>query len=250
MRSIRAKSLLIDLLFTAIPLPHRDDARSLIPRCMGYDNQTPGQQAQGDETFFPVSKAVVFEGDARPGKDLLGILEAETVLSEVLLFLRLVPFVFHSRSQSIVALFVVTHKQAGPRTRICLLAFTEIAGGTPPNRIESSLATSMAKSQKLLPPIHPGEILRADFMEPLRLSMNRLALDLRVPVTRIAEIVHERRGITPDTALRLARYFNTSAGFWLNLQSTYDLEVATDRLSRTIEREGRPASFAARTATS
>src|SRR5437588_7604766 len=96
MRSIRAKSLLIDLLFTPIPFPHRDDARSLIPRCVGYDNQAPGQQAQGDETFFPISKAVVFEGDARPGKDLLGILEAETVLSEVLLFLRLVPFVFHS----------------------------------------------------------------------------------------------------------------------------------------------------------
>jgi antitoxin HigA-1 len=103
----------------------------------------------------------------------------------------------------------------------------------------------MAKSQKLLPPIHAGEILRAEFMEPLRLSMNRLALDLRVPVTRIAEIVHERRGVTPDTALRLARYFNTSDGFWLNLQSSYDLEVAQDKLSRTIEREVRPASFAA-----
>jgi addiction module HigA family antidote len=103
----------------------------------------------------------------------------------------------------------------------------------------------MAKSQKLLPPIHPGEILRTEFMEPLRLSMNRLALDLRVPVTRVAEIVHERRGITPDTALRLARYFDTSAGFWLNLQSAYDLEVAQDKLARTIEREVRPASFAA-----
>jgi addiction module HigA family antidote len=102
----------------------------------------------------------------------------------------------------------------------------------------------MPKSQKLLPPIHPGEILRADFMEPLSLSMNRLALDLRVPVTRIAEIVHERRGVTPDTALRLARYFNTSAAFWLNLQSAYDLEVAQDKLSRLIEREVRPASFA------
>lgn len=101
----------------------------------------------------------------------------------------------------------------------------------------------MAKSQKPLPPIHPGEILRADFMEPLQLSMNRLALDLRVPVTRIAEIVHERRGITPDTALRLARYFNTSPGFWLNLQSAYDLEVAQDKLSRVIEREVRPAPF-------
>ena len=101
----------------------------------------------------------------------------------------------------------------------------------------------MAKSQKLLPPIHPGEILRADFMEPLGLSMNRLALDLHVPFTRVAEIVHERRGITPDTALRLARYFNTSAGFWLNLQSAYDLEVAQAKLSRSIEREVHPASF-------
>ena len=102
----------------------------------------------------------------------------------------------------------------------------------------------MAKSHKLLSPIHPGEILRAEFMEPLRLSMNRLALDLRVPVTRIAEIVHERRGITPDTALRLARYFNTSAAFWLNLQTAFDLEVAQDKLSRTIEREVQPASLA------
>ena len=102
----------------------------------------------------------------------------------------------------------------------------------------------MAKSQKPLRPIHPGEILRADFMEPVGLSMNRLALDLRVPVTRISEIVHERRGVTPDTALRLARYFDTSAGFWLNLQSAYDLEVAQDRLSRVIEREVRPASLA------
>ena len=101
----------------------------------------------------------------------------------------------------------------------------------------------MAKREKLLPPIHPGEILRADFME-FGLSMNRLALDLRVPVTRIAEIVHERRGITPDTSLRLARYFNTTQGFWLNLQSSYDLEVAQDKLSRTIEREVRPSSFA------
>lgn len=103
----------------------------------------------------------------------------------------------------------------------------------------------MAKREKVLSPIHPGEILRADFMEPLGLSMNRLALDLRVPVTRIAEIVHERRGITPDTALRLARYFNTSAGFWMNLQTAYDLEVAEDKLSRTIEREIRPCSVSA-----
>ena len=97
----------------------------------------------------------------------------------------------------------------------------------------------MAKSVRLRP-IHPSEILREDFMKPLGISMNRLALDLRVPVTRISEIVHERRGITPDTALRLGRYFNTSARFWMNAQSSYDLEVAQDELQRTIERDVRP----------
>lgn len=102
----------------------------------------------------------------------------------------------------------------------------------------------MPAKSKLLSPIHPGEILRLDFMEPLGLSMNRIALDLRVPVTRIAEIIHRRRGITPDNALRLARYFNTSAGFWLNLQSAYDLEIAQDKLSRVVEREVRPANQA------
>lgn len=102
----------------------------------------------------------------------------------------------------------------------------------------------MKKKEKLLPPIHPGEILREEFMLPMELSMNRLALDLRVPVTRIAEIYHERRGITPDTALRLARYFNTTGRFWLNLQAAYDLEVAEDELARDIEREVRPAASA------
>ncbi len=97
----------------------------------------------------------------------------------------------------------------------------------------------MAKAEKL-PPIHPGEILREDFMKPLGISMNKLALDLHVPVTRIAEIVHGRRAVTPDTALRLARYFNTSARFWLNAQAAYDLEVAEDQLQRTIERDVRP----------
>ncbi len=97
----------------------------------------------------------------------------------------------------------------------------------------------MTKRGKL-PPIHPGEILREDFMVPFGLSMNRLALDLHVPVTRIAEIVHERRGITPDTALRLGRYFNTSASFWLNAQVAYDLEVAQDELQPAVERDVRP----------
>ena len=98
----------------------------------------------------------------------------------------------------------------------------------------------MRKTGKPLPPIHPGEVLREDFMAPLKLSMNKLALDLHVPVTRIAEIVHERRGVTPDTAMRLARYFNTSARFWLNLQAAYDLEVAEDELEQTVNREVRP----------
>lgn len=93
---------------------------------------------------------------------------------------------------------------------------------------------------KTLAPIHPGEILREDFMRPLSLSMNRLALDLHVPVTRIAEIVHGRRSITPDTAMRLGRYFNTTARFWLNAQASHDLEVAQDELQRNIEREVRP----------
>jgi addiction module HigA family antidote len=82
----------------------------------------------------------------------------------------------------------------------------------------------MPKTKKLMPPVHPGEILREDFMKPLGLSVNRLALDLHVPATRIGEIVNERRRITAETALRLARYFQTNAEFWLNLQNFYDLE--------------------------
>jgi addiction module HigA family antidote len=97
----------------------------------------------------------------------------------------------------------------------------------------------MPKSKKL-PPIHPGEILREDYMVPLGLSMNKLALALHVPVPRIAEIVHERRSITPDTALRLARYFNTTARFWLNLQAAYDLEVAEDKLAHKIAQHVQP----------
>lgn len=93
---------------------------------------------------------------------------------------------------------------------------------------------------KKLKPVHPGEILREEYMKPLGLSMNKLALDLHVPVTRIAEICHERRGISTDTALRLARYLNTSAGFWVNLQWRYELDVAEDLESAKIAREVRP----------
>ena len=98
----------------------------------------------------------------------------------------------------------------------------------------------MRRAKKRLPPIHPGEILREDFLKPLGLSMNRLALDLHVPVTRVAEIIHERRSITPDTALRLGRYFHTSPRFWLNAQAAYDLEVAQDQLEGVVAREVRP----------
>ena len=76
-----------------------------------------------------------------------------------------------------------------------------------------------------MPPVHPGEVLREDFMKPLGLTVNSLALELHVPATRIGEIVHERRRISAETALRLARYFNTNAEFWLNLQNFFDLEV-------------------------
>lgn len=99
---------------------------------------------------------------------------------------------------------------------------------------------------KKLKPVHPGEILSEDFMKPHKLSMNKLALDLRVPVTRIADIVAERRGITANTALRLARYFKTTPQFWLNLQSRYDLEITEDEHLAKIERDVQPLETVAR----
>jgi antitoxin HigA-1 len=99
-----------------------------------------------------------------------------------------------------------------------------------------------------LKPVHPGEILLEEFLKPLNLSANALALDLHVPVTRIAEIVHERRGITPETALRLAKYFDTTPEFWVNLQARFDLESVRDREQTRISREVQPLS--ARTASS
>ncbi len=104
----------------------------------------------------------------------------------------------------------------------------------------------MAKREKLMAPVHPGEILREDFMKPLGLSVNKLALELHVPATRIGEIVHERRRVTADTALRLARYFQTNAEFWLNLQNFYDLEVSRrEGTVSEIERQVQPAELAA-----
>jgi addiction module HigA family antidote len=90
-------------------------------------------------------------------------------------------------------------------------------------------------------PIHPGEFLREDFLLPLGLSANALALALRVPVTRISEIVRERRGITADTALRLARYFGTTPDFWMKMQMSYDLALASREVTARIEVEIFPA---------
>ena len=97
---------------------------------------------------------------------------------------------------------------------------------------------------KLLPAIHPGEILLEEFISPLGISINHLARELRVPVTRMSQIVNERRGITADTALRLGRYFGNSAQFWINLQKAYELEVAERSAGAVIERDVRPRDAA------
>jgi antitoxin HigA-1 len=101
-------------------------------------------------------------------------------------------------------------------------------------------------ASRKLPPIHPGEILFEEFMKPLGVSINGLARELYVPVTRVAEIVHCKRSITADTALRLARYFGTTPGFWANLQANYDLEVAHRDSAKDIERRVQPLSAAVR----
>ncbi len=103
----------------------------------------------------------------------------------------------------------------------------------------------MARQKRELPPVHPGEILSEEFLKPLGLSQNQLALALRVPGNRINAIVAGRRAITADTALRLGRYFGTSPQFWINLQARYDLESTMDRLAARIDREVRPRGRAA-----
>jgi len=90
-----------------------------------------------------------------------------------------------------------------------------------------------------LKPVHPGEILLEEFLNPMNLSQNRLALDIRVPARRINEIVHGKRRITADTALRLAQFFGNSAQFWLGLQMDYDLDVAKLHIGPQIEQEVR-----------
>ena len=97
---------------------------------------------------------------------------------------------------------------------------------------------------KKLAPVHPGEILQKEFLEPMGLSQNRLALALGVPARRINEIVLGKRGITADTALRLARYFKMSPQFWLGLQMDYELDMAEDLLEGRLEKEVTPMSAA------
>ncbi len=91
--------------------------------------------------------------------------------------------------------------------------------------------------RKRLPPVHPGEILAEEFLKPLALSEYRLAKGLHVPARRINEIVHGKRSITADTALRLARFFRNSPRFWLNLQTAFDLDAEADRLGPTLTRD-------------
>ena len=96
----------------------------------------------------------------------------------------------------------------------------------------------------LLPPVHPGEVLRHDFLEPLGMSAHALALALRVPANRITMILAGERAVTAETALRLARHFGTSAGFWLNLQKTYELEVAERTSGERVRAEVMPRTAA------
>ena len=95
----------------------------------------------------------------------------------------------------------------------------------------------MPRQRRKQPAIHPGEILREEFLNPLGLSQSRLARDTHIPPRRVSQIVRGRRSVTADTALRLARYFGTSERFWLNLQTHYDLEVEKERLGDRLQRE-------------
>jgi antitoxin HigA-1 len=94
-------------------------------------------------------------------------------------------------------------------------------------------------STQRIPPLHPGEILLEEFLKPMGISQNRLALNLGVPPRRINEIVHGKRRITADTALRLGRYFGMSPQFWMGLQMDYDLDTEEDRLAKRLDREVR-----------
>jgi addiction module HigA family antidote len=109
------------------------------------------------------------------------------------------------------------------------------------SRLPTTTKTVRRTSKHRLPPIHPGEMLREEFLVPMGLSANALAIAIGVPATRVGEIVNERRGITADTALRLGRYFHMTAEFWMNLQSHYDLESARASIEKKICESVKPA---------
>ncbi|MCL4242388.1 MAG: HigA family addiction module antidote protein [Dehalococcoidia bacterium] len=102
------------------------------------------------------------------------------------------------------------------------------------------MSNSAITTDERLAPVHPGEILLEDFLKPLAMSQYRLAQAIGVPPRRINEIVHGKRAVSPDTALRLSRLFGLSDGFWINLQSRYDLDMARDRLGDRLDREVEP----------
>ena len=109
-------------------------------------------------------------------------------------------------------------------------------------KLPTTTKPRMRRYEDRMPPLHPGEMLREEFLVPMGLSANALALALCVPATRISEIVKERRGITGDTALRLGRCFGMTPEFWMNLQSTYDLETAREISEKHVRQSVRPAT--------
>jgi len=104
----------------------------------------------------------------------------------------------------------------------------------------TSRSSTTTENAGKLAPVHPGEVLLEEFLEPLGLSQNQVALDIRVHARRINEIVLGKRGVTANTALRLARYFGTTPQFWMGLQVEYDLDVEMDRMGDELDREVRP----------
>ena len=102
----------------------------------------------------------------------------------------------------------------------------------------------MKKAAKYRDPVHPGVILKADLLEPLGMSVNRLAAELHVPANRLSQIISGKRGISPDTSLRLARYFGFTPEYWLNMQAQYDLEIIRRQSIRQIEKEIKPREAA------
>jgi addiction module HigA family antidote len=123
----------------------------------------------------------------------------------------------------------------------CIVISHYFAGTKQP---EDTMPKTESKTKSATAPVHPGEILLEEFMKPLAISINGLALALRVPTTRISAIVNEERAITADTALRLGRYFSTTSEFWMNLQRDFDLRVASNLSSKEIEQAVQPRTAA------